>query len=157
MCLIVDADAAARFLAEPSKLKAWLRGKGGNPRLVAAGALMNELKQLRVVRAFLVELERAGRLRSPDGDRLRREEDQLRASASCRSNDIHVLSLAIVSGARTLATFDNDLADDFKNATIIPRPRGRIYRDPDTHNHLLGHTPASCGIQSTDPNRWRHR
>ncbi len=154
MCLIVDADAAGRFLARPSPLRNWLLGQKGNPRLVAAGALMKELVQLDAVRRLLRELNRAGRLRPADAGRLQQEEDRLRSDGRCQSNDHHVLSLAIVTGARTLASFDNDLARDFRNAELIRGPRGSIYRDPAAHAHLLRHTPASCGVRATDT---RHR
>ncbi len=155
MCLIVDASAAGEFLARPNPLRNWLLGAVGNPRLVAAGPLKQELGRLENVRRFLVELERAGRLRSADADQLRREDERLRADGVCGSNDSHVLALAIVSGARTLATFDNALADDFRNPGIVSRPRGRIYRDPANHSHLLRHTPASCGLRSTEKSRGR--
>jgi len=117
---------------------------------------MEELVRLDDVRRLLAVLYRAGRLRSAEADRLRQEEDRLRADRQCRSNDSHVLALAIVSGARTLATFDNALAHDFRNADLISRPRGRVYRDPANHAHLLRHTPASCGVRSTDNHRGRH-
>jgi predicted nucleic acid-binding protein len=152
VCLIVDANAADQFLVRPSALRNWLLGRLGNPRLVAAGTLKQELARLAAVRRLLVELDRTGRLRSADAERLRQEEDRLCASRCCQSNDRHVLALAIVSGARTLVTFDNALAHDFRNAGIINKPRGRIYRDPTSHAHLLCHTP-SCGVRSTDYRR----
>lgn len=155
MCLIVDANAAGQFLARSSPLRNWLLGEKGQPRLVAAGALREELVRLDDVRRLLAALDRAGRLRSADADRLRREECLLRADGRCQSNDIHVLALAIMSGARTLATFDNPLAHDFRNADIISQPRGNIYRDPDTHAHLLRHTPSSCGVRPPDRRRGR--
>jgi predicted nucleic acid-binding protein len=155
VCLIVDADAAGQFLARPSPITDWLLGDKGKPRLVAAGTLREELARLGVVRRLLTALDRAGRLRSANADRLRQEEGRLRADTRCRSNDIHVLALAIVSGARTLATFDNALAGDFRNADFISRPRGHIYRDPAKHAHLLGHTPTSCGVRPTASRRAR--
>jgi predicted nucleic acid-binding protein len=147
MCLIVDANVAAQFLAQPNPVTQWLLGERGNPRLVAAGKLRAELARHDGVRQLLVQLERAGRLRPIDPAQLRQKELGLHKSRACRSNDAHVLALAIVSGARTLATLDNALAEDFKNPKIIPRPGGKIYRDPETHAHLLCHTPVSCGIR----------
>ncbi len=145
VCLIVDANVAHKFLLQSSAITQWLSRPLGNPRLVAAGKLLRELAANDEVRKKLVELERAGRLRSADAERLHREERRLRAAAVCLSNDTHILALAIVSGTRTLATNDNTLATDFKNKQIIDQPRGRIYRDPTKHAHLLRHTP-SCGI-----------
>jgi hypothetical protein len=105
VCLIVDANAA-QFLATKSPVRDWLLGVKGVPRLVADGLLKKELVKLDDVRRFLAVLDRAGRLRSADANSLRRETDRLRAGGRCRPNDHHVLALAVVSGARTLATFE---------------------------------------------------
>jgi hypothetical protein len=107
------------------------------------------LRGFRKCGALLIQLDRAGRLRSADEIRLRQEERRLRASGICRSNDSHVLALAIVSGARTLATFDQALTDDFRDAEIVNGPRGSVYRDPVTHAHLLKYTPTSCGVRAS--------
>jgi len=156
VCLIVDANAAGRFLTSAGDVRNWLLGKTGNPRLVAAGALKEELGRLSEVRRLLVTLERAGRLKSADADKLSQEHARLRVNGICRSNDHHVLALAIASGARTLATFDDALTQDFRNAAIINGPRGSVYRDPAVHTHLLRHTPSSCGVRSAG-NRKRRR
>lgn len=98
------------------------------------------------VRFYLVELERAGRLRSSfQESALIETERLLRNSAVCVSNDRHVVALAIVSGARTIATNDLALTKDVKNKRILDGPRGRVYSDPTEHEHLLRHT-SSCGI-----------
>lgn len=127
-------------------------GERGVPRLVAAGKLREELARNDRIRRQLVTLEQAGRLRSADVESLQNEEQRLRRTATCVSNDIHVLALAIVSGARTLATDDNALAADFRNKQVIDHPRGSIYRDPKKHGRLLRHTP-SCGVAT--PRRHR--
>lgn len=155
MCLIVDANAAGEFLSKSGPVRNWLLGEKGPPRLVAAGKLREELARIEDVRRLLLQLDRAGRLRSADAGKLQQEEDRLRDEGRCRSNDRHVLALAIVTGARTLATFDNALAHDFRNADLVSRPRGNVYRDPANHSHLLRHTPTSCGVRSADSRRAR--
>ncbi len=147
VCLIVDANVAPKFLVQSGAIIDWLFGERGAPRLVAAGKLREELANNDSVRRQLVALDRAGRLRSVDAEGIRLEERRLRDAALCLSNDLHVLALAIASGARTLATDDNTLAADFKNKRIIDRPRGKIYRDPEKHGRLLRHT-NSCGIEA---------
>jgi predicted nucleic acid-binding protein len=147
MCLIVDANAAASFLGQPSAIRKWLLGERGEPRLVAAGLLLRELVKLTEVRRVLLELNRTGRLRSVSPERLQQEEARLRTAGQCRSNDVHVLALGIASGARTLATFDRALTLDFGNAKIINKPRGSVYSKPKVHAHLLRHTPKSCGLR----------
>lgn len=157
MCLIVDTNTAGDFLAQRSAIRDWLLGDRGSPRLVAAGRLLEELVRNNAVQRLLRVLEQAGRLRSVSSDVLRREEAQLQTSALCRSNDLHVLALAIASGARTLATFDDNLTSDFRNPRIINGPRGSIYRNPALHRHLLRHTPQSCSVQSGNSARKRRR
>jgi hypothetical protein len=152
VCLIVDANVAPRFLVQSSAVIDWLFGERGAPRLVAAGKLREELAKNDGVRRQLVQLDRAGRLRSADPEWLQREERRLRAVGVCVSNDLHVLALAIVTGARTLATDDNALAADFKNKRIMDGPRGKIYRDPARHGPLLCHT-SSCGIATRPAQR----
>jgi hypothetical protein len=147
MCLIVDANAGGVFLARESPILTWLFGPTSEPRLVVGGKLKIELTRNAHVTRRLVQLERAGRLRPVPTTDLEREERHLNRQGHCCSNDLHVLALARISGARTLATEDGDLTTDFRNKLIIDSPRGRVYRDPDTHAHLLGHTPSSCGVK----------
>jgi hypothetical protein len=153
--LIVDANLRNLLSDRDSIVNGWLSGQRGNPKLVAAGKLLEELAGKDDVRKRLVELERAGRLRRTDGVRLEEEETLLRNSGRCVSNDHHVLALAIVSGARTLATDDDELIRDFKNKAIIA-PKGSIYRDTPEHQHLLQHT-KSCGIHASSRRSQRLR
>jgi len=155
VCLIVDANVRNLLSDRDSLVNKWPSGERGNPKLVAAGKLREELANKDEIRKWLVALERAGRLRSADATSLAREESRLRRSGSCISNDHHVLALAIVSGARTLATDDAELISDFKNRAIIT-PKGSIYRDIPGHRRLLCHT-ASCGVESSSPRHIRHR
>ena len=93
MCLIVDANAAGIFLSAPSAIRDWLSKGSGVPRLVASGLLKRELAKLKNVQRYLVELERAGRLRSADAEHLGKVEARLRLEGRCASNDSHVLAL----------------------------------------------------------------
>ena len=67
----------------------------------------------------------------------------LRREGVCKSNDLHVIGLALVSGARLLYTNDTALIDDFGNREVIARPRGKIYTTArnanvtDAHRRLL--------------------
>ena len=53
--------------------------------------------------------------------------DELRQREICRSDDEHVLALALVSGAGLLYTNDVALIEDFKNREIVQNPGGKIY------------------------------
>jgi hypothetical protein len=104
---------------------------------------MAELCKVGAVQRLLVALSRAGRLRRFD----ELDERKLSHRADVRSNDPHVLALAVASGARTLVTSDGDLTTDFRNPKIIHGPRGSVYQHPAKHGHLLRHTPKSCGVK----------
>ena len=79
------------------------------------------------------------------------ETTALQSRNICKSNDDHVLALAIVSGARLLFTNDNALQDDFRNLQILPGIRGRVYTTQvrqdfsKTHRALLNRTDL-CNI-----------
>ena len=51
------------------------------------------------------------------------------SQGSIRSNDTHVLALAIVSEARLLYSRDKMLREDFTNTHIIGEPDGRLYNN----------------------------
>lgn len=70
------------------------------------------------------------------------EERVVREMNAATSNDIHILALARVSGARVLFSSDGKLHADFKNAAIVDSPRGAIYQTKD-HSGLLQHS-TSC-------------
>lgn len=67
------------------------------------------------------------------GEKLESERQRLVEESNHKSNDIHVLALALVSGARLLYTEDQALRNDFRKGKwkngrfIIGNPRGRLY------------------------------
>lgn len=150
MCLIVDASCASLVFNVPrhpqfEPLWRWLTGIHG--RLVYGGKLARELHKVQAAANQLAELRRSGRADFvPD--------DKIEAEVAClpdghRSNDLHVLALARLTGARLLCTEDSDLIADFKDRHLIPAPRGRVYRD-ETHGHLFaapdhGHSRGCYG------------
>ncbi len=49
-------------------------------------------------------------------------------NAKLRSDDPHIVALALSSGCRLLFTHDQLLIDDFTDVDIVPRPRGKIFK-----------------------------
>lgn len=142
MCLVVDANQAGVFFGKPNSetaapIWAWLQRDG---ILVYGGKLAAELGKHGSARKLLLELSRAGKaiLESQAGTEAAAQ--AIRKQGGCLSNDLHVLALAWVSGARVLFTEDKDLIRDFKNLAIL-KPKGRIYRSA-AHHRLLGHVPG---------------
>ena len=74
-----------------------------------------------------------GRVRRFPREELEAEEKRL-PEEGIKSNDAHVIALARVSGARILYSDDGDLRDDFRNLSLVPRPRGRLYPMGESEN-----------------------
>lgn len=146
MCIIVDTNVATKvFSAQPPEDFApvfeWLHAPDKDGCVVYGGRLGEEILKLDNPRRYLRELLRAGRARVFPEPALVAEENRVRLSGQCQSNDHHVIALARVSGARTLCSHDQDLHADFKNRDLISRPRGSVYQDR-RHVRLLRHTSA---------------
>ena len=138
----VQTEAGEYFLK-------WLESRGG--RLVVGGKLLEELSDYTGFGTWLrraLALGRAIRVSDADVDA---ETANLQSRNICRSNDAHVLALAIVSGARLLFTNDQALQEDFTNPQIVSGPRGRVFTTrvrqdfSNTHRSLLNRTDL-CSV-----------
>ena len=143
MCAIVDANVIPEVFGDhrPERgriLYEWLT-RGRNGRLVVGGKLLHELSEYSRFRAWLSQAVLSGRARRIRDDLVDEETEVIRSTASFRSNDYHVIALARLSGARLLFTNDRDLEQDFKDRSLVPSPRGRIYKSHD-HRSLLHQT-----------------
>ena len=131
MCAILDASAVAdvfrpQATGAASAFYEWIaRGRGS---LVVGGKLREELlKASEGFRQWYPEAILSGRVLQVDDDRVKTAADTITAADLCRSNDQHVIALAQVSGARLLYANDGNLQKDFRNGTLIKRPRGKVY------------------------------
>ena len=147
MCAIVDANVAYEVFGSDrppagSRFFDWLSSPRG--QLVVGGKLREELSRDRRFVQWLRSALRNGRARSVADQAVDDHAMGLRRQGVCRSNDVHVLALALVSGARLLYTNDSALLDDFGNREIVASPRGKIYTTvrnaevTDAHRRLLG-------------------
>lgn len=147
MCIIVDANLASLVFSDDANddfrpVIDWLTSPKKNGKLVVGGHLAAELKRVGAAQRFVRSLQQAGRARFLPDDAT--NEETLRITGQCVSNDAHVIALARISGARILCSHDVALHTDFTNAALISEPRGHIYQNAQ-HQHLLrryGHTSA---------------
>lgn len=145
MCLIIDANCLSAVFASPTPpdfqpLHKWIKkGKGS---LVTGGKNKIELFRCEKARLAISEWNRSGKAFYLDDRDIAIKEIELRKANIMRSDDSHVLALAIISGARWLcSTGDDALCDDFKDRRLVPRPRGRIYKYAQDGRRLC-HTPS---------------
>lgn len=91
--------------------------------MVVGGLLLRELTE-GGLGAMLLEWGRAGRLiRATDAA----IEASLKKAIGCKSNDKHVVALAMATGTQLIYTDDILLIQDFKNTTYLS-PKGRIIK-----------------------------
>lgn len=159
MCVIVDANVGSDIFGKaPSPAANYFLNRIGEPhtRLVIGGLLLRELAKLSAFKRWYARAARYGRVRPTVSD----QDIEIRlvnvpGAPEKRSDDPHILALALASGARLLFTNDRPLQEDFRNPGIINRPRGHIYTTlvndnvTQVHRNLLARqdlcTWSGCG------------
>lgn len=136
MPVIIDANRASDFTKPLSDHAAEILKRIAAKQMTVAvgGRLLDELSKTKLCN-LLAEWARSGRLRRPDTSQLEAETKRFEAEA-IKSDDPHILALALVSGTRLLYTEDQLLILDFKNLDHI-RPKGKIVK-PDTKSGIAG-------------------
>ena len=131
MCAILDANVAHEVFGASQtpagkRFYDWINE--GQGRLVIGGKLTRELNQASAKFAqWARQALLFGRVQRANDDEVNSKTKALVAEGSCISNDVHIVSLAQVSGARLLFTNDGGLHTDFGNKSLINNPRGRIF------------------------------
>jgi len=95
-------------------------------RLVVSRKLLAELNCVKA-QQWIQQGILAGRIRQETPGTVDQREEELGREGRCRSNDMHLIALAQVSGARLLYSNDLALHEDFGNKLLIDRPRGKVY------------------------------
>ena len=133
MCAIVDASVKGELKAGGSPAgNAFLRWLlSGNGIMVLGGTKLREelyaqpasLRDSRLIR----ELKRAAVLREYNDAQIDSLAYRLHKEGACKSDDHHVIALAIISRARLLFSNDPDLHADFRDKNLVDDPRGSVY------------------------------
>lgn len=138
MCLIIDNNVVHLvFRQTPSEdyipiVKALTQRKA---KAVYGGYLVEEYKLLRTYFKIILEFDRQGMMRKINDTKVNDVTTNIEKRVSLKSDDPHIIALALVSNARLLCSEDKDLAEDFTNKEIL-NPRGKVYRKK-THAHLI--------------------
>jgi len=145
MCLIIDANKINDLVNYPDDpdhktIYRWLDNQNG--KIATGGLNLKELTKSDSGKRFISTLLQAGRALKYDDRDIRKEERKLVKSSLLNSNDEHVLALAVVSDARVLFSNDQALCDDFTNHNVLPKPRGKVYKNKSHWNLLLKSPPC---------------
>ena len=130
MCSIFDNNVAGRiFSIHPDSDAAtfidWIDHEKGH--LVLGGKLLEEILTHKNAKRWIRTRESAGKICLIPKSKIEKAEESVDINA-LKSNDIHIIALAIAGQARVLFTFDADLIEDFTNKDVIKNPRGKIYK-----------------------------
>ena len=141
MCAILDANVVHEVFGDNRpragiEFLDWI-DKGRIP-LVFGGKLLDELTVNIRFRVWLRQAVVSGRARVVNYARVSNKTETLRYLNECQSNDHHVLALAQISHARLLYSNDHKLIRDFKEKSIIDKPRGTVY-STDPHRKPMKH------------------
>lgn len=131
MCAIVDANAVWEVFGSDrpeagQRFFDWLTE--GSGILIVGGKLLSEIANDNRFQRWAKEAVSSGRMKIEDGEQVDRREAEISRAGLARSDDAHIVALAQVSGARLLYSNDRRLNDDFKDKSLIDRPRGKTYR-----------------------------
>ena len=118
MCAIVDANVRDQVFGDaPSPAGKhfldWLTPKRGG-RLIVGGKLLEELSGLQKFLPWLRVSAKFGVAKIIPDDRVNSATTDLENRGVCKSNDAHVVALAMIGGARLLFTNDRLLQGDFR-------------------------------------------
>ena len=134
MCIILDNSIGGEVLGS-NKLEAgeavwrWINGiedEGKRLRVVIGGKLTRKLYRNSQIRDWLIRGVRRANVVVYDNKTVDLMEKEVR-SWDLKSDDPHIIALALVSGARLLYSNDLALQKDFRNAKFVGKPKGKIY------------------------------
>ena len=118
MCAIIDANVRDQVFGDAvtdagKYFLDWLSPKRGG-KLIVGGKLLQELGGLKNFQRWLRVSIKLGVAKVIPDDRVSSETTDLENRGVCKSNDAHVIALAMAGSARLLFTNDGLLQGDFR-------------------------------------------
>lgn len=120
MCIIIDSDCAHQLNLRKEDAKPiieWVEKRHG--KIATGGKNAAELIKAGLGQ-LLAEYRRSGRLHEYTSERILAQQKQI-DNKLLRSNDLHIVCLARISGCRLVFTRDNNLKHDLRNLSLVPR------------------------------------
>ena len=136
MCIVVDANMFGAF-KDPANENMesvwnWLRKKNG--KIAYSNTKKFEEEWERGGMTSLIKLLRqSGQLKEIPPQEVEAKENELNRIDTIRSDDPHIIALAIIANVKVLVSNDRRLHEDFKNRNLIG---GSVYQTK-SHSRLL--------------------
>ena len=136
MCIVVDANMFGAF-KDPANENMesvwnWLRKKNG--KIAYSNTRKFEEEWERGGMTSLIKLLRqSGQLKEIPPQEVEAKENELNRIDTIRSDDPHIIALAIIANVKVLVSNDRTLHEDFKNRNLVG---GRVYQTK-SHSRLL--------------------
>ncbi len=134
MCIILDANMLSKFKRPADEdmgpVWQWLRKENNK----IAYSTTEKFKQEWTKGGgdnLMRELERSKKFKSVSDECVLEKQKEL--EGKIKSNDLHIIAVAIIAKAKRLVSSDRDLSTDFKNSNLVG---GKVYQNK-THAHLL--------------------
>lgn len=130
MCIILDTNCYGDFLNKHEDMQPvhnWLNQQGGKIVYSETNKFQQEAKG--TFEVYLVQLERAGRLKKIEPTDVEMKQQAL---LDLKSDDPHIIALALAANVKVLVSKDKFLHEDFKTHVS----QGRVYQNA-AHKHLL--------------------
>ena len=129
MCIVVDANMFGAFRDRTDEnmesVWNWLRKKNG--KIAYSNTKKFEDEWVRGGVTGLIKLLRqSGQLKEIPSQEVEAKENELNRTGTIRSNDPHIIALAIIANVKVLVSNDRRLHEDFKDRNL-----GRWQRLPD--------------------------
>ena len=132
MCIILDANCFNKFRdkcdEDMEPVRNWLYNRDGKIAYSTAEKFQQEWHKGGI---DYLGLNRAGKLKLVNTGV---EEKTKELEGNIKSNDPHIIALAIVANVNVLVSQDGALINDFTNRNLVAR--GRVYQRAE-HAHLL--------------------
>ena len=128
MCVrtILDASAFGHFCSRTKnsagdQLRKWIGRRDGVIVYSTYGKYNEELSKYSEIYKLLAGLVDRGSAIDVNRTDFRVALKRIRSNTHCKSNDPHILALAIAGKATVLFSCDEDLCKDFANVKVIPK------------------------------------
>ena len=136
MCIVMDANMFSQF-RDPANENMepvwnWLRKKNGKIAYSNTRKFEEEWERGGVT-GLIKLLRQSGQLKEILSQEVEAKENELNLTGAIRSDDPHIIALAIIAGVKVLVSNDRRLHEDFKNRDLVG---GSVYQTK-SHSRLL--------------------